>query len=140
MLSEADEKRGMTGSVLAMVAGLLNVNYREPRKLGGMPTLNLSFFVLTMDGAGHIVWPTNFEPSTRAALRKLARRELAVMLADPLYPASPAMAAALTQAGESYLSLGSIAAVVAARKSALAVERLRLRALRIAAAANTGGN
>ena len=129
ILSEADEKRGMAGKLLAMVAGLLNIRYREPRREGGMPTLQVSFFVLTMDRAGHIIWPTNFALKTRATLRLLARREVKLMLADPLYPIDPLMSNALSNESESYLSLADIRLAAGQRASELAAERARLRVL-----------
>ena len=54
-----------------------------------MPTMTLTFFVLSMDKTGHIIWPTNFEAKTRAALRLQARALLQKMMDDPLNPVLP---------------------------------------------------
>ena len=78
-LSEADGRRGMLASLLAMIAGTLTVRYREPTREKDMPRIKLSFFVMTMNAYGHIVWPTNFDLHARALLRKLARREVQII-------------------------------------------------------------
>ena len=71
------------------------------------PTLTLTFFVLTMDKTGHIVWPTNFEARTRAALRMQARALLQRMIDDPLNPVDSTMAPALTAEGTSAVWKGA---------------------------------
>ena len=95
-LSRADQKRGLLVKEMSMACGNILLNMRVPRRLEGMPTVELLFFVLTMNHKGEIIWPTNFEPRTRAALRNQARALLTKMLADPLYPIDPAMRKALT--------------------------------------------
>ena len=130
-LSMADGQRGMLAKLIAMIAGTLTVRYREPTNYSEMPRMSLSFFVLTIDSAGHIEWPTRFNLDARAKLRKLARREIQIMLDDQgAYPIDPSFSAALTQMGESYLDLVQVRAAAAARKAALIAERNRLRALR----------
>ena len=140
VLSKADQRRGLLGKLIAMIAGLLNVQWREPKRQGSMPTLTLSYFVLTMDKAGHICWPTKFNVNARALLRKLARRELNLMLQDPLYPIDPCMQLAMTQQGESYLDLAGVRAAAEARKAELVAERARLRAARSSAAGRAADN
>jgi hypothetical protein len=60
-------------SPISMVCGNVLIDFSEPIDLSSMPRLTLTFFVLTMDKTGHIVWPTNFEPPTQAQLRRQAR-------------------------------------------------------------------
>lgn len=64
-----------------------------------MPTLELVFLVMTMDKSGNITWPIDFEPPTRAALRKQARVLLRKMIDDQHNPMDATMAPALTMNG-----------------------------------------
>lgn len=128
-LSIADALRNVRAKLMAMVCGTLTVAYREPTNYKEMPRMTLSFFVLTMDAAGHIEWPTRFDLNARATLRKLARREVQTMLADHSYPIHHTFQNSLTQSGESYLDLGQIRAAAAARKQAVLAERARMRAV-----------
>ena len=84
-----------------MVAGNVLVHFKEPVRERRMPTLELTFGVLTMDRSGHITWPTNFDAATQAALRMQARALLAKMIADPLNPVDAAFQPALTQSSGS---------------------------------------
>ena len=52
-----------------MVCGNVIVQLKEPKGKDRMPTLTITFFVLSVDKTGHIVWPTEFEPPAKAALR-----------------------------------------------------------------------
>ena len=74
---------------ISMVCGNVVLELKEPVKLERMPTMTLTFFVLSMDKKGHIVWPTNFDARTRAALRLQARALLQKMIDDPLNPVLP---------------------------------------------------
>ena len=90
-----------------MVCGSVLVDFSEPINESTMPRLTLTFFVLTMDKTGHLVWPTNFEAPTQAALRKQARVLLQRMMDDPHNPVDATMAPALTGAGSSELWQGA---------------------------------
>ena len=72
-----------------------------------MPTLTLTFFVLSMDKSGHIIWPTNFSARSQAALRMQARALLQKMMDDPLNPVDSTMAPALTGLGTSAVWQGA---------------------------------
>ena len=105
-LSQAAERRGQVAHVMAMVCGNMIIDFREPRGLQRIPRLTLRLFVLSMDRSGHIVWPVDFEPRTKAALRKQARILLEKMLASPqTYPVDSSWEAALTQGSDSRLEL-----------------------------------
>ena len=82
-LSQAAARRGQMASVMAMVCGNLVIDFREPKAFARMPRLTLRMFVLSMDSQGHIVWPVDFEPRTKAALRKQARALVSIMLESP---------------------------------------------------------
>ena len=120
MLSQAAGKRGVLSRVLAMVCGNVLVEYKEPTMERRMGQLKLSFFVLSMDSSGHIIWPTNFGVRTQGALRLQARTFLKRMLDDPLYPTDEAMRRALTQSGSSLLRDHQVARQAARRAAAAA--------------------
>ena len=82
--------------MMAMACGAVKVKFLEPKRFGRMPTLRISFFVMSMDHNGHVIWPTSFNPRTQAALRLQARTHLAAMLADSMYPTDPRMVTAMT--------------------------------------------
>ena len=88
-----------------MVAGTVNIKCSMPKRWKGWPTLWLSFFVMTMDCNGHVNWPTNFSPQSKALLRKLARQKIQARLEeeDSQYPLHPSFSAALTQESEATL-------------------------------------
>ena len=88
-LSTAEQRRGGVPQTISMVCGNVVIELKEPRKLERMPTMALAFFVLSMNKNGHIVWPTNFDARTRAALRLQARALLQKMIDDPLNPVLP---------------------------------------------------
>ena len=102
-LSEADQRRGGVPQCVSMVCGNSLVDIKEPINQSSMPTLKLTFYVLTMDKDGHIVWPTRFDPPTQAQLRRQARVLLQKMIDDPLNPVDETMAPALTGVGTSSL-------------------------------------
>ena len=105
-LSQAGEKRGQLARVMAMVCGNLVIDYREPTGFRRMPRLMIRMFVLSMDRQGHIIWPVDFEPRTKAALRKQARAMLSIMLDQPeSYPVDDSWRPALTQASDARLEL-----------------------------------
>ena len=72
-----------------------------------MPTATLTFFVLSMDKTGHIIWPTLFDAKTQAALRMQARALLQKMMDDPANPVDSTMAPALTGRGTCALWVGA---------------------------------
>ena len=86
-----------------MVCGNVLIDFKEPIDLSAMPTLQVTFFVMTMDKTGHIVnvWPTDYDDRTRAQLRKQARVLLKRMIDDPYNPVDSTMAPALAGAGSS---------------------------------------
>ena len=99
-LSTAAERRGEVPQTISMVCGNVKVLYKESVPYEKkMPTLKLVFFVLTMDKTGHVTWPVNFSPNTRAALRLQARTLLRQMIDDPLSPVDCTMEPALTGKG-----------------------------------------
>ena len=98
-LSEAAEKRGEVPQSISMICGNVEVQLLESVHQLYMPRATVTFMVLTMDKTGHIVWPTNFEPNTRAALRMQARVLLKRLMDDPLSPVDATMAPALTSKG-----------------------------------------
>ena len=100
-LSGAGQRRGVVPSSLSMVCGNMDVKFRESRTKKNMPSLTLTFKVLTMDSAGHITWPTMFAAATQAALRLQARSLLRKMIDDPLNPCNNQMAPALVGTGMS---------------------------------------
>lgn len=104
-LSAAQEARGMKATVLAMVCGNTVIELRAATGFRSMPRLTINYFVLSMDADGHIIWPVDFAPRTKAALRKQARALLQRMMDDEDYPVDPSMAKALTQASDSRLQL-----------------------------------
>ena len=98
-LSQAEERRGGVPQTMSMVCGHVIVHFKERVKEDAMPTLKLTFFVMTMDKNGHVTWPIDFEAKTRAQLRVQARALLQRMIDDPLNPADETMAPALTAKG-----------------------------------------
>ena len=100
-LSVAAQKRGAVPSSISMVCGNVLCKLKESVKEASMPTMTITFFVLTMNKAGHITWPTIFATGTQAALRLQARALLKKMIDDPLNPVDATMAPALTGAGTS---------------------------------------
>ena len=89
-----------------MVCGNLVIDYCEPCGFMRMPRLTIHMFVLSMDRHGHIIWPVDFEPRTKAALRKQARALLSVMLDCPgSYPVDESWRPALTKASDGSLEL-----------------------------------
>ena len=106
-LSVAEQKRGGVPQTMSMVCGNVLVHFTESIKQEKMPTLSITFYVLTMDKTGHITWPTDFDTQTRAQLRVQARKLLKSMIDDPLNPVDETMAPALTGAGTSALWQGA---------------------------------
>ena len=104
-LSGAAGRRGNLGTVMAMVAGNVLIRYQEPKFLKAMPRLTLKFFVLSMDLKGHILWPTNFAPKSKAALRRQARHHLLALLKNPNCPVDPRMEEALSEESGALLPL-----------------------------------
>ena len=104
---------------LSMIAGAMAIEFRQPVNNSRMPTLKLSYMVLTMDEFGNITFPTRFDASSKATLRKLACTNLKKMLDSPdEYPVDPSMRVALNAtAGESIFDYAAhVAAVQAARR------------------------
>lgn len=94
-LSAAAGARGEKAMTLAMVCGAVIICYREPTRFRAMGTLSIKMFVLSMDHTGHIIWPITFAAKAMASLRNQARTLLTRMMADPLFPISNKMKAAL---------------------------------------------
>ena len=100
-LTAASQRRGGVPQTLSMVCGNVLVKYVVPLSQSRPPQLTLVFGVLTMDKAGHITFPKDFDAHTEAALRMQARVLLQQMMTDPLNPADATMAPALTGTGRS---------------------------------------
>ena len=90
-----------------MVCGNVLASLKEPKSGNAMPTATFTFKVLSMDKNGHIIWPTNFNSQTQAALRMQARALLQRMMDDPNNPVDSTMAPALTGTGTSALWKGA---------------------------------
>ena len=100
-ISGAEQRRGGRPTCISMVCGAVSVKFKQPLLDATMPTLALTFKVLSMDSTGHITWPTTFSATTQAALRLQARALLRKMMDDPLNPVDETMAPALTGTGTS---------------------------------------
>ena len=106
-LSCVEQRRGGIPQTISMVCGNVIVELKESATQARMPTLTLTFFVLSMDKSGHIIWPTNFSARSQAALRMQARALLQKMMDDPLNPVDSTMAPALTGLGTSAVWQGA---------------------------------
>ena len=106
-LSVAAQKRGGVVQTISMVCGNVQIHMKEPISRERMPTLALTFKVLSMDKNGHIIWPTSFDTVTQAALRKQARTLLRAMIDDPLNPTDATMEPAMTGTGTSSVWVGA---------------------------------
>jgi hypothetical protein len=106
-LSAAEEARGGRPETISMVCGKVIAELKEPKSGEAMPMATFTLFVLSMDKNGHIIWPTNFEAKTQAALRMQARALLQKMIDDPNNPVDATMAPALTGTGTSSLWAGA---------------------------------
>ncbi|KAL1496389.1 hypothetical protein AB1Y20_016344 [Prymnesium parvum] len=95
-LSKAAEERGTKTSLLSMVCGNVALRMRVPRNGAAMPTIRMVFSVLSMDPTGHIIWPQDYTVKTAAALRKMAKSALQIMILDALFPMPDNMQLALT--------------------------------------------
>jgi hypothetical protein len=68
-LSVAAQKRGGVPQTISMVCGNVLIRFSESVGSERMPTIAITFYVLSMDKKGHIIWPTNFALATQATLR-----------------------------------------------------------------------
>ena len=84
-----------------MVCGNVVMSFKERIDEATMSVACLTLYVLTMDNTGHIIWPTNFTPGAKAALRMQARALLRKMIDDPHNPCDSTMLPALTGTGTS---------------------------------------
>ena len=100
-LSHAAQARGQRTDLLAQIVGNGLINMKVPKNERTLPTLTMTVKVATMDGDGHIIWPSTFTPKTAAALRKQMRFHLAAMIDDPEYPTLTSMVPSLKNASES---------------------------------------
>ena len=98
-LSGAEEMRGGVPQTMSMVCGNVIVQYKEYINELNMGVVKIVFKVLMLDKNGHITWPTDFAPATKAALRQQARALLRKMMDDPLNPVDETMAPALIGPG-----------------------------------------
>jgi hypothetical protein len=106
-LSHAEQRRGGKPTTLSMVCGSVVAKLIESRTNAYMPLATLSFYVLSMDKTGHIIWPQDFDPHSRAQLRNQARSLLKRMIADPANPADESMEPALHGRGTGALWVGA---------------------------------
>ena len=102
-----NQKCGGVVQTISMVCGNVQIHLKEPKRFERMPTLALTFKVMSMDKNGHIIWPTSFDVLTRARLRKQARILLQKMIDDPLNPVDATMEPALTGEGTSSVWKGA---------------------------------
>lgn len=128
-LSEQRLKQGHLAEEISIPFGNVSVVCMEPKRLRAMPTVTFRFFVLTMNSSGHINWPFEVNPRTKAMLRIMIRRKLKEMLdSERKYPISPGMRAALTMQsdGRARLLQTSRAAARAAPQTRRVAARFRL--------------
>ena len=103
-LPAALQERHSLAKTICMPCGNVVVEYKQPWDEDRPPMLKVSFFNLTMDQDGHILWPTVFSAKSKAKLRKKVRLHLTNMIADPAsYPVHPSMSAALVGTGSGEL-------------------------------------
>ena len=100
-LSHAAQERGGKTDLLAAAVGNVMLNLKVPLHERAMPTLTIKGKIATIDGSGHVIWPTNFTANTAAALRKQMRYHLSEMINDPHYPTLTEMRPSLTMSSES---------------------------------------
>ena len=100
-LKRASQRRGNLAQLISGVVGNVLIRVKVPKFLRAMPTIEILFFVATMDSKAHINWPTTFDARTRAQLRTQLRAQLRQMLDDDKYPTSPAMEAAMAGGSDS---------------------------------------
>ena len=72
--------------LVSSAAGNLCLRLRAPKNQKAMPTVRIVFSVLTMDENNNVLWPQDYAPNTRAALRNLTRAGRVGMVLDPLFP------------------------------------------------------
>ena len=106
-LSSAEEARGGKPETISMVCRNVIIHLKQPKDHERMPTASFTFFVLSMDKNGHIIWPTTFDAKTQAYLRNQARALLQKMMDDPNNPVDSTMAPALTGRGTGNLWQGA---------------------------------
>ena len=87
--------------MIAQVVGSTDIMLKVPLEERAMPFLQITLKTATMDGNGHVIWPSSFATATAAALRKQMRFHLQAMIESPKYPTLTVMAPALTLTSES---------------------------------------
>ena len=90
-----------------MVCSPVHVELVEPKDRKSMPRVEITFHVMTMDSAGHIIWPKEYSPARKAEMRRQARAMLEEMIRDPANPCDATMAPALTGMGTSSVFQGA---------------------------------
>ena len=96
-ISQQRVKLGQLAKEISIPFGNVSVVCLEPKRQHSMPTVTFRFFVLTMNASGHINWPFEVNPRTKAMLRLMVRRKLTDMLdSERKFPISPRMRSALT--------------------------------------------
>ena len=100
LLSAADCRKGVSASACSMACGNTLVRFRESTSPFRQPTLELLFFVMTMDTTGHVLWPTVFGQKTKAMLRKRLRGHIKTMMLSKQHPVDSSFDPALTSTGE----------------------------------------
>ena len=96
-VSQQRVKMGHLAEEISIPFGNVSVVCSQPKRLLSMPTVTFRFFVLTMNASGHINWPFEVNPRTKAMLRIMVRRKLKEMLeSERNYPINPSMQSALT--------------------------------------------
>ena len=56
-----------------MVCSPVHVELVEPKDRKSMPRVEFTFHVMTMDSAGHIIWPKEYAAPRKAEMRRQAR-------------------------------------------------------------------
>ena len=96
-ISQQRVKMGHLAEEISIPFGNVSVVCVEPKRQKAIPTVTFRFFVLTMNASGHINWPFEVNPRTKAMLRIMVRRKLQDMLeSERKFPVHPSMRSALT--------------------------------------------
>jgi len=106
-LSTAAQRRGGVPEHISMVCSPVHVELVEPKDRKSMPRVEITFHVMTMDSAGHIIWPKEYSAARKAEMRRQARAMLEEMIRDPANPCDATMAPALTGMGTSSVFQGA---------------------------------
>ena len=105
-ISAAAVKSGELARELSLPFGNVSIVCSEPKRKRAMPTVTLRMFAFTLKSNGHINWPFDTNPRTKAMMRNMAKLKLKAMLDSPReFPLDAGMRNALTSASDGTLAL-----------------------------------